>query len=118
MIIHGKDIRFRLTTGASGEIADLCPNRDINRIAEMLSGAFGDSVRVCDKFCVILNKWYVRAEKFAGRKADSLEEGEILVLDPAEYNQVMREAMSAFAGDSAQTVEVKATKKAEEGESN
>lgn len=116
MIIHGKDIRFKLTTGASGEIADLCPNRDLNRIAEMMSGAFGDSVRICDKFCVILNKWYVRAEKFAGRKADSLEEGEILVLDPDEYAQVMKEAMSVFRADTKQEVEVKPTKKAEKGE--
>lgn len=118
MIIHGKDIRFKLTTGASGEIADLCPNRDISRIAEMLNGAFGDSVRICDKFCVILNKWYVRAEKYAGRKADSLDEGEILVLDPSEYNQIMTEAMNAFKGDTAQDVDVKPIKKAEEGESS
>lgn len=117
MIIHGKDIRFKLTTGASGEIADLCPNRDINRIAEMMNGAFGDSVRVCDKFCVILNKWYVRSEKYAGREADSLDEGEILVLDPDDYKKVMQEAMRTFAGDTAQEVEVKATKKTEKGES-
>lgn len=116
MIIHGKDIRFRLTVGASGEIADLCPDRDINRIGDMLSGAYGDSIITTEKFCRILNKWYVRCERFAGRKADSLEEGETLTLDADEFKLLMAEAMKVFQLDAKTEIETEPSKKASKGE--
>lgn len=116
MIIHGKDIRFKLTVGASGEIADLCPDRDIAKIGDMLSGAYGDSIITTEKFCRILNKWYVRCEKYAGRKADSIEEGELLTLEPNEYNQLINEAMGAFSSDAKTDVNAEPKKKATKGE--
>lgn len=116
MIIHGKDIRFKLTVGASGEIADLCPDRDISKIGEMLSGSYCDSIITTEKFCRILNKWYVRFEKYAGRKADSLEEGECLTLEPDEYKQLINEAMGAFSSDAKTDVKVEPAKKATKGE--
>lgn len=110
MKIHGKDIRFKLTTGASGEIADLCPNRDLNKIGDMLSGAYSDTLMTSEKFCRILNRWHVRSEKFEGREADLLEDGEILALSPDEYRQAMQEAMNAFTADTKQEVKAKPVK--------
>lgn len=110
MIVHGKDIHFKLTTGASGEIANLCPDRDINRIGEMLNGAYGDTLLIMEKFCRILNKWYVRSEKYEGRDADMLDEGEILVLDPNQYKEITAEAMASFTGDAKTEVKAKPVK--------
>lgn len=116
MIIHNKNIGFKLTTGATAEIANLCPDRDISKVGDLLSGAYADAVVNCDKFMRILNKWYVRCEKFEGREADLLEEGECLTLDPEVYQSLMQEAMSAFARDTKTEVSAKPVKKAKKGE--
>lgn len=116
MIIHNKNIGFKLTTGASAEIANLCPDRDISKVGDLLSGAYADSIINCEKFARILNKWYVRCEKFEGREADLLEEGECLTLDPSTYQELIQEAMNSFANDSKTEVKSKPVKKTQKGE--
>lgn len=114
MQIHGKDIRFRLTVGASAEVANLCPNNDLRRLGEVLDGTYAETVEKCAEFCEILNKWYVRSEKYEGRSADSLSEGEVMSLTTSEYKALMMEAMASFRADMTAEVEVQ-SKNVEQG---
>lgn len=112
MLINGKEYGFKLTVGASIQIAKLCPDGDLARIAEAVQGEYGHQAEVMAQLIVALNNGYAAAEAFEGREANRLSIEAILSLSPAEFTEVSAEAFRCFGVDVNGEIEVE-TKKAE-----
>ena len=105
MLIHGREIGFAFTVGASAEVAKMCPNNDITRIGEVLGADFVKNVEISTALILLLNDGYVGIEKLMGREAERITRDEILLLTPAELNAVVAHIMHTMAGDSHREVE-------------
>ena len=116
MVINGKEYGFKLTVGASIQIAKLCPNGDLSRIAEAVGGEYGQQAEAMAKFVEALSNGYAAAEEFEGRKANRLTYGAVLAMSHATFSDVCSEAFKAFGADVKGEIEVEPSKKAvEEG---
>ena len=100
MRIHGKEIGFSLTMGASAEIAKMCPDGDLKRIGELLDRPYAESIDFQVRLIEALNKGYAEEKKWEGESCDRLGQDELLSLSPQEFNSVALEAMAAFNRDS------------------
>lgn len=108
MRIHGKEITFALTVGASAEIAKLCPGGDLRRVGEMLGETnYGESVDFIAQFVEILSRWGAKMKKWEGENYDTLSLEEILSLSPNEFAAVQMEAMAAFSNDGEGEIDLK-----------
>ena len=116
MVINGKEYGFKLTVGASIQIAKLCPNGDLSRIAEAVGGEYGQQAETMARFVEALSNGYAAAEEFEGRNANRLSYESVLTLSPSVFSDVCAEAFKAFGADVKGEIEVEPSKKAvEEG---
>ena len=106
MNINGKEYGFKLTVGASVQIARLCPEGDISRIAEAVGKGYGEQAETMAKLVVALNGGYVAAEEFEGRKANRLTLDNVLSLTPTIFTELSQEAFKAFLGDAKGEIEI------------
>lgn len=113
MQVHGRDVGFRFTVGASAKISDLCPDGDISRLGELLGGQYGKVT--CDTAAIMaaLSEGYEQALSFEspGYNPRPLTVEELLSLRPGEFNALQAAALAAWAEDSKPTVEVEPEKK-------
>lgn len=112
MKIKEKEYGFRLTVGASIQIAKLCPNGDLSRIGEAVGSGYGTQAEVTARIIVALNNGYAAAEAFEGRKAERLTLEDVLALSPKIFGELSTEAMRAFLNDVDGEIEVDTSKKA------
>lgn len=113
MKIHGREVGFMLTVGASAEIAKLCPSNDISRLGELFGDDYVASIDIVSKIVVALNKGFEMAKSFEeqGYQPKPLTHEELMTLTTPQLMELQREAMAAFKTDSEGTVEVAASKK-------
>ena len=121
MQVHGREVGFRFTVGASAKISDLCPDGDISRLGEVLEGSYGKVVRDTAAIIVAMSEGYAAAFAFeAFGRADiggdwkpprPLTVDEVLSLRESEFIQLQQEALAAWTEDSKPTVEVEPEKK-------
>lgn len=113
MQVYGREVGFRFTVGASAEISDICPDGDISRLGEVLTGQYGETVRDSAAVIAALSEGYEQTRKFedASYTPRPLTVEEILSLGMAEFAELQRAAMSAWRTDAAPTVEVEPEKK-------
>lgn len=114
MIINGNEYGFKLTVGASIQVAKLCPNGDLARIAEAVGGDYTTQADAMAKIIVALSNGYAAAEEFEGRKANRLTYEAVLSLSPSMFTDVSAEAFRCFGVDVKGEIEVEASKKAAE----
>lgn len=112
MKIGNKEYGFRLTVGASVQIAKLCPDGDLARIGEAVGNGYGEQAEAMAKMIVALNGGFVAAEAFEGRDANRLTYEGVLSLSPATFAELSQEAFRSFIGDADGEIEVKTEKKA------
>lgn len=112
MNIGNKTYGFKLTIGASVQIAKLCPDGDLGRIAEAVGNGYGQQAETLAKIISALSNGYAAAEAFEGREANRLTLDDVLALDPQTFQAVTKEAFSAFGIDVKGEIEVAPTKKA------
>lgn len=112
MKIGNREYGFRLTVGASIEIARLCPDGDLARIGEAVGKGYGEQATTMAKVIVALNHGYVASEEFSGRNAHSLTVENVLSLSPVVFADLSAEALRAFIGDVEGELEVETEKKA------
>lgn len=121
MQVHGREVGFRFTVGASAKISDLCPDGDISRLGEVLEGGYGKVVRDTAAIIVAMSEGYAAALAFEtfGR-ADiggdwiplrPLTVDEVLSLRNSEFVKLQQAALAAWREDSKPTVEVEPEKK-------
>ena len=115
MEIYGREYGFKLTVGASSDISEFCPDGDIKRVGEVLSGGFAKTVKAGSAFVCALSRGYEEARSFEepGYVPAPLTPEIMRSLDMDTYRQVMSDAMSAFVRDQKTTVEVEPAKKNE-----
>lgn len=113
MQVHGREVGFRFTVGASAKISDLCPDGDISRLGEVLEGQYGQITRDTAAIMAALSEGYEQAISFEmpGYKPNPLTVDELFSLRPSEFNALQGEALAAWSEDSKPTVEVEPSKK-------
>lgn len=113
MKIFGEEYGFALTVGASAEIADLCPDGDLNRMNELLSGRMSKTINFTASFITALAKGYDEVKRYSGEEVThkplTVEMVKSLTTDV--FYQVQAEALAAFREDTKTTVEVAPPKK-------
>ena len=117
MQVHGREVGFRFTVGASAKISDLCPDGDISRLGEVLEGQYGKVARDSAAIVAALSEGHEQARSFEepGYKPRPLTVDEVMTLRMDEFAKLQQEALAAWMEDSKPTVEVEPEKK-ESGE--
>lgn len=121
MQVHGREVGFRFTVGASAKISDLCPDGDISRLGEVLEGGYGKMVRDTTAIIVAMSEGYAAALAFENfgradiggdwRPPRPLTVDEVLSLRESEFVLLQQAALAAWSEDSKPTVEVEPAKK-------
>lgn len=114
MEIKGREIKFLRTVKSTCDIEDLCPNHDLNRFAELMSGSVKTVNTTVAQLIRIMNEGYEmnRQMNEDGYKARPLTMEEIMYVDDATFSKLAEEMMKAFNGEKP-TVEVEESKKNE-----
>lgn len=107
MQIHGREIGFRRTVLGNCEIAEICPNRDINKFNDLVNGDYITTQKAAASFMVALSKGYEmnRAFEEPGYQPRPLTVEELMLLDNEIFNELFVIAISRFADDGKTTVE-------------
>lgn len=113
MELFGKNYGFKLTVGASAELAKACPDGDMHRIGEMLEGAFGGTVDGAASFLLALSRGYEQARSFAepGYQPAPLTPELIAAMDFDQFKAAMTEAGEAFRRNNTPSVGAEPAKK-------
>lgn len=113
MQVHGREVGFRFTVGASAKISDLCPDGDISRLNEVLEGQYGRVARDSAAIIAALSEGHEQALAFEapGYSAQPLTVEEIMTLRMGEFTELQAAALAAWSEDSKPTVEVEPEKK-------
>lgn len=112
MELHGREIKFRRTVLANCEIAEKCPDGDINRFNELLQGSYAVAQKAAAFFMTVLSKGYEMEQKFIDPAyiERPLTEAECLLLDNDDFNNLFAEALAVFTDDGKVTVETEEPK--------
>jgi hypothetical protein len=114
MKIFGNQYDFALTVGASAKIAEMCPDGDLSRIGEVLSGNnFSETAKNGAEIVVAMASAADDVKRFEGVSVNrpALTVEMLFALSQADFMAAMTEAMSAFGRDSKPTIEVEPSKK-------
>lgn len=113
MQVHGREVGFRFTVGASAKISDLCPDGDISRLGEVLEGGYGKVARDSAAIIAALSEGHEQARSFEepGYKPQPLTVEEVMTLRMNEFSRLQQAALAAWMEDSKTTVEVEPEKK-------
>ena len=113
MQVHGREVGFRFTVGASAKISDLCPDGDISRLGEVLEGQYGKVARDSVAIIAALSEGHEQARAFEepGYKPRPLTVEEVMALRMDKFTLLQQAALAAWMEDSKPTVEVEPEKK-------
>lgn len=114
MIIHGREVKFRRTVLGNCEIAEICPDKDINKLIDLISGDFVTAQTAAAVVIAALSKGYEMARHFEDPSyvMHPCTQEEAMLLDSEEFNTLFSEALDAFTADGKTTVEAEAPKTA------
>lgn len=114
MIINGREVGFRRTVFASCAIAKRCPNGDLSRMAEIMSGDYANAMENAAIMAVALSEGYEKAKKFSDPSyvPHPLTMDEVMLLDIDEFTALMNEVTACFQKDGQTTVQAAPEKKA------
>lgn len=118
MKIYGQDYEFLLTVSASAKIADLCPDHDLSRLGEVMSGPYSEIMVAAATIVVAMAEGYDRNARRSGCEVthEPLTVDALLDLPAPEFKAIQMAAMEAFRADIKPTVEVAPGKKKEKAE--
>lgn len=113
MEINGREIRFLRTVKATADIANICPNGDIERIGELFSGNLSTTLETGAKIIHFLNEGYEMNRHFMDRSYQPkiIEVDEIMYLDDQTFTELMKSAMQGMGVGAETTIEVEPSKK-------
>ena len=116
MEIRGKEIKFLRTVKTTSDIASLCPDKDINRVAELFNGDLTTTLETGAKLIHFLNEGYEMNKHYNDRsyKPDIISVEEIMFLDEQAYAELIQEAMKSMNAGAETTIELEPSKKNEE----
>ncbi len=114
MKINGREINFLRTVKVTCDIAEMCPNKDIQRIGELFSeNDVATTIKSGAKLIHYLNEGYEMNKKYnePGYEPKILSEEEIMYLDDTTYTKLMQAAMKGMGIGAETTIEVEEPKK-------
>lgn len=116
MELNGKEIKFRRTVGAQIAVAEICPDRDPNRLQEVLSGDYANGQRAAMDFILALHDANEMVESIRDPEHEEvpLTREELLCMDDEAFTALFVEAYTAWAG-SVPTMATKPTSKKKQG---
>lgn len=112
MFVHGREVKFKFTIGASIEVARMCKDGKLENIGSIFEGTYEEVAHNNNMFIIALHKGYIDSMKFEDPKFDEepITEQELLLLEQKEYSQLQDEAYAAYYGDSKRNVETEPVK--------
>lgn len=116
MTIFVHEYGFKLTVGAAAAIADHCPDGDLNRMNEVLTGKFSGTIDFMASMIEAMAAGFDDAERYAGKEIThpKLTADMVKALPSDVFQDVQNAALTAFKADTKTTVEVAPSKKKEE----
>lgn len=116
MKINGKDIRFLRTVKATADLAELCPDGNIERINELFESGINGAIKTGASIIHFLNEGYEMNRHFADPeyKPEIISVDEIMYLEDSVYTELLNEAIQGFTNGAKQMIEVEPSKKKEE----
>lgn len=115
MEINGREIKFLRTVKATADLAKICPNGDIERLAELFDSDIAISLETGAKIIHFLNEGYEMNKHFMDRSYQPQIIGvdEIMYLDDKTFTALMKSAMDSLGVGAETTIEVEEPKKKE-----
>lgn len=110
MLIYGKEIGFAFTVGASKEVADLCPNKDLSRLSEAAGETYTERMEFAESLVLIMNKAYADMKAFEGETVARVTREMLDTLAPKDLLALSTEAMAIFHDDSQGEIDVEGKK--------
>lgn len=114
MEIYGKEYGFRLTVGAACDIASRCPDGELQKFADLLTGhglADGTEGRIAFLVALSRGEEEARAFEMPGYRPEPLTPELLRTLPIVTFNELLAEASEAFGEGLKTTVGVKPAKK-------
>lgn len=111
MIINGKERKFMFTVNTAIEISQMCPDNNLERLEEILSGDdFTKTLPNIARFIVAMNHGYEMAAHFTDpeHEIDVITMDELLNCDFNVIMEVLDNAMSVYKNDSKREVKTEA----------
>lgn len=119
MIVHGREIKFKLTIGAQQRIAAMCQDGDIKKLDDITkSGDVVAGIAAVVETIAALSEGHERARQYEQPEYEPhpLTVDEILTLERDEIIELQQEAWRALKIGSKQKIKAEAAKKkAEQG---
>lgn len=115
MLVFGKERKFRLTVGAAIEIANLCPDKDLRKIGELLEKPFSEATDTIVKMIAAMSAGHESYMQYMdpGYAPTPLTEQEIMILHAKQLAELRKEALAAFSKDAVHDLDLDTSKKKE-----
>lgn len=113
MEIYGKEIKFFRSVGATCEIAEICPDKDINKMMDLFNKDYPSKVLLMATTVSAMNKGYEMHEAIEAKhrgesyKATWLSVEECESLDSDTLMELFTEAIDSVNGGGKQSVKAK-----------
>lgn len=107
MELNGREVGFKYSMRAAKMFADFCPERNISRIGEALSGAYGNVVDNQAAFIVALNTAFCKSADHRDEGLQLITVDELLDLDQDEFQKIFLAAADVMTEDKKTHVETK-----------
>lgn len=113
MFIHGRDVHFLLTVGATKKIARLCPDNDIQNISLVFEAK--DTDKMIDTLAALaeaMSEGYEKQQKYINPsyKPQPLTQEEVLSLTINELSDLQNELMNEIGAGMATDVDAEPEK--------
>ena len=93
MTLNGKEVRFKATVGALIQIAEICPDGDVNRVGELVGEMNANTLKASVKLISLLSD-------------GTITEAELLACEVNELQALLDAAFAAFRAGQRGTIEV------------
>lgn len=107
MKLNGREVEFKYSMRAAKMFADFCPERNISRIGEALSGGYGNVVDNQAAFIVALNTAYCKSMDHRDEALTPITLDELLDLDQEEFQKIFLVAADCMKQDRKAKIETR-----------
>ena len=118
MIYLGAEYKFRFSVGAQIEIAKLCPDGDITKLRETLTGDPERMYKMAAKMATAMNRAYIINERFESgvpmkdwEPIEPMPEELVMNMDPDQFRELFNELIATYSGQGKQTQSVESAQK-------
>lgn len=111
MKVKGREIKFLRTVKTNFDIAEICPDKKLERMDELFPDDSIESLKGMMEFIMLMNKGYEEAMNYEDptHEVNVIQKEEMMYMAPETLTELFQEAVNAFMGIK-QTVEVEPSK--------